>query len=152
MFLSIIQFYAWVYQAPLGPTKDSPMRTLASGGNAVASPPDPLPPSSTPGHGGDKGALPDWNPGKQSDVNLGAPATMVVSTSPSVSMASLTQTRSGMEGLNQDTYVTGQPVAMFTQDAMDTEEPQEKVPGVSLASSQEHGPPCHWPSPDDKYI
>ena len=54
-----------------------------------------------------------------------------------------------MEALNQDVYVAGQPVTMNTQDAMDTEDPPAAISGVSLASSEVHGPPCSQPSQGD---
>jgi hypothetical protein len=82
-------------------------------------------------------------------MNLGTPANMAASTSPSVSMASSIQTSSGMAGMQQDTYATGQSVTMFIQDTMDAEELPAAVSGASLASSQEHGPPCHQPSMDN---
>ena len=129
------------------------MTTLASGGNAMASSQDLPPPSLTPGYGGDKGIFSNHNPsGKQSDMNSGTPANVVASTSPYVSMASSIKPSSGMAGMHQDTYVTGQSVAMFIQDMMDTKEPPAAVSGASLASSQEHGPPCHQPSMDDDHM
>ncbi len=85
------------------------MTTLASGGNAMASSQDLPPPSLTPGYGGDKGIFSNHNPsGKQSDMNSGTPANVVASTSPYVSMASSIKPSSGMAGMHQDTYVTGQ--------------------------------------------
>jgi hypothetical protein len=57
-----------------------------------------------------------------------------------------------MAGMHQDTYVTGQSVAMFIQDLLDVEELPAAVSGASLASSQEHGPPCHQPSMDNNQM
>jgi hypothetical protein len=129
------------------------MTTLASGGNAMASPPDPPPPSLTPGYGGDKGILSNCNPsGNRSDMNSGAPANMTASTSPYVSMASLIKPSSGMAGMHQDTYVTGQSASMFIQESLDVEELLAAVSGASLSSCQEHGTPCHKPFMDNDHM
>ena len=85
-------------------------------------------------------------------MNSGAPANMAASTSPYVSMASSIKPSSGMAGMHQDTYVTGQSAAMFIQESLDAEELLAAVSGASLASSQEHGTPCHQPSMDNDHM
>jgi hypothetical protein len=62
MFLSVVHFYARVYQALREWPKHLTMTTSASGGNVMASPPDPPPPLFTPGYGGDESVLSDRNP------------------------------------------------------------------------------------------
>jgi hypothetical protein len=85
-------------------------------------------------------------------MNSGTPANMAASTSPYVSMASSIKPSSGMAGMHQDTYVTGQSAALFIHELLDAEELPAAVLGVSLASSQEHGTPCHQPSMDKNHI
>jgi hypothetical protein len=85
-------------------------------------------------------------------MNLGTPANMAASTSPYVSMASSIKPSSGMAGMHQDTYVTGQSAAMFIQESLDAEELLAAVLGASLALSQEHGTPCHQTSMDNDHM
>lgn len=68
----------------------------------------------------------------------------------SLSQAALLMSSTGAEGMNQDVYMTGQPVAMFTQDPLDADEPPAEVPGASLASGQENKPPCHQLSKEEE--
>ena len=113
----------------------------------MASPPDPPPPSLPPGHGGGERLLSDRNPfGNRTDMTSGVPATMAVTNATSLSQAAATQSSPGVEGTNQDVYVTGQSVVLSTQDSVDADVLQVEGLGASLASGPENGPPCRQPS------
>jgi hypothetical protein len=128
------------------------MTTLASGGNAMASSQDLPPPSLTPGYGGDKGIFSNHNPsGKRSDMNSGTPANVVASTSPYVSMASSIKPSSGMAGMHQDTYVTGQSAATFIQESLDVEELPAAVWGHHWHQAKCMGH-RHQPSMDNDHM